>query len=123
MIPFTQELYIYAAVISDWICGNYDFGYCIIGYGNAFEATGNFIKNELRKEILPMSIFEIKDVSYSYEKNRNVLTSVNAVFETGKIYAILGQSGSGKTTLLSLLGGLDAPQKGGILFDGKDVES
>jgi len=68
-----------------------------------------------------MSIFKIKDVSYSYEKNRNVLTSVNAVFETGKIYAILGQSGSGKTTLLSLLGGLDAPQKGEIFFDGKNI--
>lgn len=69
-----------------------------------------------------MSIFEMKDVSYSYTKNGNVFTAVNAVFETGKIYAILGQSGSGKTTLLSLLGGLDTPQKGEILFDGENIE-
>ena len=49
------------------------------------------------------------------------MTAVNAVFDTGKMYAILGVSGSGKTTLLSLLGGLDVPQKGEILFDGVDI--
>ena len=49
------------------------------------------------------------------------MTAVNAVFETGKMYAILGPSGSGKTTLLSLLGGLDTPQKGEILFDGENI--
>ncbi|MBC8570191.1 ATP-binding cassette domain-containing protein [Zongyangia hominis] len=37
------------------------------------------------------------------------------------MYAILGPSGSSKTTLLSLLGGLDAPTKGHIFFDGKDI--
>lgn len=68
-----------------------------------------------------MSVFEIKDVSYSYDKSKRILTAVNAVFETGKMYAILGVSGSGKTTLLSLLGGLDVPQKGEILFDGVDI--
>lgn len=68
-----------------------------------------------------MSVFEIKDISYSYEKSRKILTAVNAVFETGKMYAILGLSGSGKTTLLSLLGGLDTPQKGEILFDGENI--
>lgn len=68
-----------------------------------------------------MSVFEIKDISYSYEKSRKILTAVNAVFETGKMYAIIGPSGSGKTTLLSLLGGLDAPQKGEILFDGENI--
>lgn len=41
--------------------------------------------------------------------------------ELGKIYAILGPSGCGKTTLLSLLGGLDSPTKGKILFNGEDI--
>ena len=68
-----------------------------------------------------MSVFEIKDVSYSYDRSKKILTAINAVFETGKMYAILGVSGSGKTTLLSLLGGLDVPQKGEILFDGESI--
>ena len=37
------------------------------------------------------------------------------------MYAILGPSGSGKTTLLSLLGGLDVPTQGDVLFDGEDI--
>lgn len=69
-----------------------------------------------------MSIMEIKVVRYSYDNKRNVLKNINAVLEKGKIYAILGPSGCGKTTLLFLLGGLDSPTNGEILFDGQDIE-
>lgn len=69
-----------------------------------------------------MSIMEIKGVRYSYDNKRNILKSVNADFEAGKMYAIVGPSGCGKTTLLSLLGGLDSPMEGQILFDGQDIE-
>ena len=69
-----------------------------------------------------MSIMEIKGVRYSYDNKRNVLKSVNADFEAEKMYAIVGPSGCGKTTLLSLLGGLDSPTGGQILFDGQDIE-
>ena len=69
-----------------------------------------------------MSIIEIKGVRYSYDNKRNVLKSVNADFEAGKMYAILGPSGCGKTTLLSLLGALDSPAEGQILFNGQDIE-
>ncbi|BCJ94887.1 ABC transporter ATP-binding protein [Anaerocolumna cellulosilytica] len=68
-----------------------------------------------------MAILEIKDISYSYDKKTNVLSDVTAELEIGKLYAILGPSGSGKTTLLSLLGGLDVPMKGKILFDGENI--
>ncbi len=68
-----------------------------------------------------MSVLETRDVFYSYTKGSMILSGINAVFETGKLHAILGPSGSGKTTLLSLLGGLDSPAKGKILFDGEDI--
>ena len=68
-----------------------------------------------------MPILELKNVSYAYEKGKAVLQNVSASLETGKMYAILGPSGSGKTTLLSLLGGLDVPTQGGVLFDGEDI--
>ena len=68
-----------------------------------------------------MSKLELKNVSYAYEKGRNVLQNISAELETGKMYAILGPSGSGKTTLLSLLGGLDVPTQGSVLFDGEDI--
>ena len=68
-----------------------------------------------------MPTLELKNVSYAYEKSKAVLQNVSAELETGKMYAILGPSGSGKTTLLSLLGGLDVPTQGSVLFDGEDI--
>ena len=68
-----------------------------------------------------MPTLELKNISYAYEKAKAVLQNVSAELETGKLYAILGPSGSGKTTLLSLLGGLDVPTQGGVLFDGEDI--
>ena len=68
-----------------------------------------------------MPTLELKHVSYAYEKGKAVLQNVSAELETGKMYAILGPSGSGKTTLLSLLGGLDVPTQGSVLFDGEDI--
>ncbi len=68
-----------------------------------------------------MPTLELKNVSYAYEKGKTVLQNISGSLETGKMYAILGPSGSGKTTLLSLLGGLDVPTQGGVLFDGEDI--
>ncbi len=70
-----------------------------------------------------MSIMEIKGVRYSYDNKRNVLKGVNVELDAGKMYAILGPSGCGKTTLLSLLGGLDSPLEGQILFEGQDIDT
>ncbi len=69
-----------------------------------------------------MSIMELKGARYSYHNKRNVLKNINTVFEKGKIYAIVGSSGCGKTTLLSLLGGLDNPTGGEIIYDGQNIE-
>lgn len=69
-----------------------------------------------------MSILEACNIKYSYDGNKAVLKNVSIEFEEGKIYAILGPSGCGKTTLLSLLGGLDSPSDGQVLFEGEDIE-
>lgn len=69
-----------------------------------------------------MSILEARNIKYSYDGNKAVLRNVSIGYEVGKIYAILGLSGCGKTTLLSLLGGLDSPSDGNVLFQGEDIE-
>lgn len=68
-----------------------------------------------------MSILELSKVRYSYDGKRMVLKDISVQMEQGKLYAILGPSGCGKTTLLSLMGGLDVPSGGKILFDGQDI--
>lgn len=68
-----------------------------------------------------MCILELKNVQYSYNNKKRILKGVSAQMEQGKLYAILGPSGCGKTTLLSLLGGLDSPGVGQILYKGQDI--
>jgi len=50
-----------------------------------------------------------------------VLNEVDIAFEAGCHTSIVGTSGSGKSTLLNLLGGLDHPTKGEILFQGENI--
>lgn len=69
-----------------------------------------------------MSILQIKELKYAYGKGKMVLKGIDYSLEAGKIYAILGPSGCGKTTLLSLLGGLDSPTEGEVLYDGENIE-
>ncbi len=69
-----------------------------------------------------MSILQIKDIQYSYDKKKKLLKGISAQMHRGRMYAILGPSGCGKTTLLSLLGGLDSPTGGQVLYQGEDIE-
>lgn len=68
-----------------------------------------------------MNIFELNEVSYSYDNRRDVVKDCSYTFEKGKLYAIVGKSGAGKTTLLSMLSGLTKPTRGTISYDGKDI--
>lgn len=68
-----------------------------------------------------MNILTFHNLKYSYDGKQGVLKGINGQMELGKLYAILGPSGCGKTTLLSLLGGLDSPTSGQILFNGKNI--
>ena len=68
-----------------------------------------------------MPVLQAKDLKYYYFSDHIIFENLDLSFERGKVYVILGASGSGKTTLLSLLGGLDAPKGGEILFEGKKM--
>lgn len=54
-------------------------------------------------------------------RKKTVLSEVNAVFESGKIYGLHGRNGSGKTMLLRAVCGLILPTQGRVLIDGKEV--
>jgi putative ABC transport system ATP-binding protein len=63
-----------------------------------------------------------ENVFYAYFRDEYVLKDVTLEFDLGKVYVLYGNSGCGKTTFLSLLGGLDVPTKGRILFNGPDIQ-
>ena len=62
---------------------------------------------------------ELKDISFSYDGGSAVLDGVDAVFEPGHMYAIVGTSGCGKSTLLKLIGGFLRNTGGLLTLDGK----
>ena len=64
-------------------------------------------------------MIEIKHLYKSFE-DREVLKDINAVFQEGKTNLIIGQSGSGKTVLMKNIVGLFQPDRGEILYDGRD---
>jgi putative ABC transport system ATP-binding protein len=56
------------------------------------------------------------------EESISIFSDLNLTIPSGDFVAMMGPSGSGKTTLLNLLGGLDRPTSGSILFDGAPIE-
>jgi len=71
-----------------------------------------------------VAVLELRGIHKSYregEITRPVLTGLDARFEAGRVSAVLGRSGSGKSTLLNLVSGIDLPDAGSVLLEGRDL--
>ena len=65
----------------------------------------------------------IRDLNFSYEKDKTVLSDVDMELKAGGCYALVGGSGSGKSTILNLLMASSPDYNGSILFDGTELKS
>lgn len=63
---------------------------------------------------------EVNNVTKKFKDNV-ILENVNLVFESGKIYGLIGRNGSGKSIFLKILCGFYEPSNGQILYDGEDI--
>lgn len=71
-----------------------------------------------------MEIVKMEHVTKIYgEGNTRVwaLDDVNLTVNKGEIVVVVGASGSGKSTLLHVMGGVDTPNEGNVIVDGKDI--
>ena len=73
------------------------------------------------------NIIETKDVLQSFKiaggKEFVALKNINIQIPVGKLTMLRGRSGSGKTTLMNILGALDYPKSGTVLFQGEPIEN
>lgn len=68
-------------------------------------------------------LLKLENISKSYSKERMILDQLSMEISAGERVAIVGPSGSGKTTLLNLIGTLDRPDVGKMVFDGQDLSA
>lgn len=66
-------------------------------------------------------IIKVEDLTYSYQKNINVLEQISFTVEYNKKVVLLGPNGAGKSTLMFNLLGLYTPDQGNVYFEGKDI--
>lgn len=69
-------------------------------------------------------MIRVQNLSKTYYQGRNIIEAVkniNLDIEKSSRIAIIGPSGAGKSTLLHMLGGLDTPTKGSVIFKEKDL--
>jgi len=71
-------------------------------------------------------LLQLQNITKGYGQSgthsyRPVLKDLNLELHQGEKVAIIGPSGSGKTTLLNLIGALDLPETGKVLFEGTDI--
>ena len=93
----------------------------------------NNLINELEKEKLPneekiysykqkeFKNIKLENVSFSYNKNINILEDINLEIKKNEVVGIFSRSGSGKSTLLDLISGLLQPSMGRILLNDKII--
>ena len=84
----------------------------------------NKIKTRAAKSPTKKSIIECCNLGKSFylaEETIEVLSGISLTISHGEKVAIMGPSGVGKTTLLNILGGLDNPSEGTVLWEDKDI--
>ncbi|CAL9583901.1 ABC transporter ATP-binding protein [Streptomyces sp. enrichment culture] len=75
-------------------------------------------------QVVTETMVRVEDVHKTYGSGAaavHALRGVSLTLRPGELVALKGRSGSGKTTLLNIVGGLDAPDRGSIVVDGREL--
>lgn len=75
-----------------------------------------------KKERENDTLLEFKNVSFSYDKKKDILSDINFKINRGEIVSVVGKNGAGKSTISKLICGFFKESKGDIIFEGKSLD-
>lgn len=110
MQNFTLTFHVFTYNINS-TCKNFHLGFSIIFAG--FFTSG-------RKKLMKNALVNLVNISKSFD-NQMVLDDLNLYIRENEFLTLLGPSGCGKTTTLRILGGFETPDKGQVIFEGRDI--
>lgn len=88
----------------------------LIAYNRSAQKTINQKVFNFKKEII------FKDVNFGYSNDKPIIKNFNLKIVKGSVVGVFGSSGKGKSTFFDLLSGIQTPDSGEILIDGKDLK-
>ena len=101
--------------------GSEDF-FKVLGVKNEIEDKSDAISLKIKDNLSKIKpLIEFNNVSFNYEKQKNVLKGVSFAIYPGEKLALVGESGQGKSTIISLLLRYYEPQKGSVVINGQDI--
>ncbi len=101
--------------------GSEDF-FKVLGVKNEIEDKSDAISLKIKDNLSKIKpLIEFDNVSFNYEKQKNVLKGVSFAIYPGEKLALVGESGQGKSTIVSLLLRYYEPQKGSVVINGQDI--
>ena len=66
-------------------------------------------------------IIDLQNISVSFDE-QTILNNINLQIHDGEFVTLLGPSGCGKTTTLRIIAGFQQPDKGNVIFEGKNID-
>jgi len=122
VIYLIRQIFSYAQQLQKYLLGASSLIPYLRGVLNFEEqAYNNNEKNTGSENFKFNQILEFKNITFSYNNKKNILSKVSFIIKKGEMVGLIGPSGAGKTTLVDLILRLFLPLEGEILLDGKNA--
>lgn len=95
----------------------------LVSYTRIKQIFDTPIENNGEKMIDKVEKIELKNISFSYQNNKKIVSDFSYIFERGKVYSIIGKNGTGKSTLINMIMGLIKDFEGNILYNNIDINN
>jgi len=89
--------------------------------GRRYLAKRNLMRGQKRVMEPLLKVTNLNKSFKTPDKNLHILKDINFDIADGEMTAVMGPSGAGKSTLLHILGALDRPSSGDVLYRGRDI--